>query len=248
MTSATRTPERPRSATATPSVVGLKRIRLLRRPAGRRSRRHRGTLPLETLRLRPAHHLARGARQRRLLRGFGPGAGHRFFRVGQTGHLRRYAGGRLFRRFRRHRRPVALGGRGGDRRDSGRVDGAGILPGGPVRAPGTCASACCCGSSSACGSSPTGSSNSARSVCRTAFTPSCCVCAREAGVTGNAARIDPAPRHTDIASQISTYREQVTRELSAMVKQGLVQRSGRALVIPDVARLERLVSEVRRSA
>ena len=33
-----------------------------------------------------------------------------------------------------------------------------------------------------------------------------------------------------------------------MVKQGLVQRSGRALVIPDIARLERLVSEVRRSA
>jgi len=72
--------------------------------------------------------------------------------------------------------------------------------------------------------------------------------AREAGVAGNAARIDPAPRHTDMASQISTYREQVTRELSAMVKQGLVQRSGRALVIPDIARLERLVSEVRRSA
>jgi CRP/FNR family cyclic AMP-dependent transcriptional regulator len=72
--------------------------------------------------------------------------------------------------------------------------------------------------------------------------------AREAGVTANAACIDPAPRHTDIASQISTYREQVTRELSAMVKQGLVKRSGRALVVPDVARLERLVSEVRRSS
>ena len=72
--------------------------------------------------------------------------------------------------------------------------------------------------------------------------------ARQAGVTGNASCIDPAPRHTDMASQISTYREQVTREISAMVKEGLVQRSGRALVIPDIARLERLVSEVRRSA
>lgn len=72
--------------------------------------------------------------------------------------------------------------------------------------------------------------------------------ARQAGVKGNTARIDPAPKHTDIAGQISTYREQVTRELSAMAKQGLLQRSGSALVIPDVARLERIVSEVRRSA
>ena len=72
--------------------------------------------------------------------------------------------------------------------------------------------------------------------------------ARQAGVAGNTARIDPAPRHSDIAGQISTYREQVTRELSAMAKHGLIQRCGRALVIPDVARLERIVAEVRRSA
>lgn len=72
--------------------------------------------------------------------------------------------------------------------------------------------------------------------------------AREAGVKGNAARIDPAPKHHDIAAQISTYREQVTREISAMVKQGLVQRDGDALVVPDVAKLERAVNEVRQSA
>jgi CRP/FNR family cyclic AMP-dependent transcriptional regulator len=72
--------------------------------------------------------------------------------------------------------------------------------------------------------------------------------ARQAGVKSNAARIDPAPKHADIAGQISTYREQVTRELSTMAKQGLIQRSGRALLIPDVERLERIVSEVRRSA
>ena len=71
--------------------------------------------------------------------------------------------------------------------------------------------------------------------------------AREAGVKGNAARLDPAPKHSDIASQVSTYREQVTRELSAMARQGLVERSGRALVISDVARLEKIVAEVRRS-
>ena len=72
--------------------------------------------------------------------------------------------------------------------------------------------------------------------------------ARQAGAEKNVARIDPAPKHSDIASKISTYREQVTRELSALVKQGLLQRSNGALVIPDVARLERLVAEVRRSA
>jgi CRP/FNR family cyclic AMP-dependent transcriptional regulator len=69
--------------------------------------------------------------------------------------------------------------------------------------------------------------------------------ARLTGVKANVARIDPAPRHAEIASQVSTYREQVTRELSAMAKQGLVQHAGRALVIPDVSRLERIVAEVR---
>jgi CRP-like cAMP-binding protein len=69
--------------------------------------------------------------------------------------------------------------------------------------------------------------------------------AHEAGVSGNVARIQPAPKHADIAGKVSTYREQVTRELSAMVKRGLLQRDSGALVIPDVARLERIVAEIR---
>ena len=72
--------------------------------------------------------------------------------------------------------------------------------------------------------------------------------ARAAGVTGNAARIDPAPKHADLASEVSTYREQVTRELSALAKAGIVGRDAGALVVRDVARLERLVAEVRASA
>ena len=32
-----------------------------------------------------------------------------------------------------------------------------------------------------------------------------------------------------------------------MTRQGLIEKRGRALVVPDVARLERIVSEVRRS-
>ncbi|MBL8386557.1 MAG: Crp/Fnr family transcriptional regulator [Burkholderiales bacterium] len=72
--------------------------------------------------------------------------------------------------------------------------------------------------------------------------------AREAGIAGNRAVIDPAPTHPDIAARVSTYREQVTRELSAMVKAGLLERAGHALVVPDVSRLEAIVAEVRRLA
>ena len=70
--------------------------------------------------------------------------------------------------------------------------------------------------------------------------------ARDAGVINNAATITPAPKHADIASHVSTYREQVAREFSAMVRQGLVRRAGKALVVPDVMRLQKLVEEVRR--
>jgi CRP/FNR family transcriptional regulator, cyclic AMP receptor protein len=72
--------------------------------------------------------------------------------------------------------------------------------------------------------------------------------AREAGIENNVATIDPAPKHTDLAGQISTYREQVTRELSAMAKQGLIERAGRALIVTDAARLEQIVLEVRRTS
>jgi CRP-like cAMP-binding protein len=72
--------------------------------------------------------------------------------------------------------------------------------------------------------------------------------ARQSGAPGNRVRLDPAPKHADIASQVSTYREQVTRELSALTRQGLLQKEGTALVLTDVARLERIVAEVRLEA
>jgi CRP/FNR family transcriptional regulator, cyclic AMP receptor protein len=72
--------------------------------------------------------------------------------------------------------------------------------------------------------------------------------AKEAGVRGGMASMDPAPRHVDIASRISTNREQVTKELSAMARLGLIEKRGRALLVPDVARLERMVTEVRRGS
>jgi CRP/FNR family cyclic AMP-dependent transcriptional regulator len=69
--------------------------------------------------------------------------------------------------------------------------------------------------------------------------------AREAGCSNNQARLDPAPTHADMASRISTTREQVTRELNALQTRGLVAKDGRALALQDVAQLERMVAEVR---
>lgn len=72
--------------------------------------------------------------------------------------------------------------------------------------------------------------------------------AADAGIRANAARIDPAPKHADIASRVSTNREQVTRELSALAKRGLLGKDGAALLVLDVSRLERMVEEVRAMA
>ena len=66
--------------------------------------------------------------------------------------------------------------------------------------------------------------------------------ARQAGVRDNSARLDPAPKHSEIASRVGTYREQVTRELSGLAKQGLIKRDGRALVVTDIPRLEGIVA------
>jgi len=70
--------------------------------------------------------------------------------------------------------------------------------------------------------------------------------ARAAGVAANRARIAPAPTHVEIANRVSTNREQVTRELAIMEKQGLIARVPRVIHVPDVARLDRLVADVRR--
>ena len=68
--------------------------------------------------------------------------------------------------------------------------------------------------------------------------------AREAGCQDNKARLDPAPTHSDMASRISTTREQVTRELNALQARGLLAKEGRALLLHDVDQLARMVSEL----
>jgi len=72
--------------------------------------------------------------------------------------------------------------------------------------------------------------------------------AHEAGIQDNRARLDPAPKHADLASQVSTYREQVTRELSSLARARIVAKDGRALVVLDVARLEKMVEQTRAGA
>lgn len=71
--------------------------------------------------------------------------------------------------------------------------------------------------------------------------------ARAAGVqSDNTARIDPAPPHAALASKISTNREQVTREISALTKRGLLRKAGlHVLVVADVQALATLVAQVR---
>ncbi|MDM0048601.1 Crp/Fnr family transcriptional regulator [Variovorax sp. J22R115] len=69
--------------------------------------------------------------------------------------------------------------------------------------------------------------------------------ARVAGIVDNQARLDPAPTHAELASQISTNREQVTRELNALRRDGVLAKDGKALVVADVQRLASLVAEER---
>ena len=59
------------------------------------------------------------------------------------------------------------------------------------------------------------------------------------------ARISPVPLHNDIASRVSTTRETVSRVMSDLTRQGIVQRTKNVLVVPDVDRLQEMVEEVR---
>jgi CRP/FNR family transcriptional regulator, cyclic AMP receptor protein len=59
---------------------------------------------------------------------------------------------------------------------------------------------------------------------------------------GNEVRIQPAPRHADLAHQVSSYREQITRELSALAKAGVLAKEEGALVVRDLDRLKQMAS------
>ena len=71
--------------------------------------------------------------------------------------------------------------------------------------------------------------------------------AHSEGKAAKEARIVPAPRHADLAHRVSSYREQVTRELSALVKSGVLAREGDALVVRDVSRLHAIAQAAGRA-
>jgi CRP/FNR family cyclic AMP-dependent transcriptional regulator len=54
--------------------------------------------------------------------------------------------------------------------------------------------------------------------------------------------VSPPPAHADLAGRISTRRETVTKELSAMEREGLVRRARGALTLVDVPRLMGMIA------
>lgn len=55
--------------------------------------------------------------------------------------------------------------------------------------------------------------------------------------------ISPVPTHSEIAGRISTHREAVSREISRLKQLGIIERRGRALIVKDFTRLERMVHD-----
>ena len=61
----------------------------------------------------------------------------------------------------------------------------------------------------------------------------------------NEAKISPIPVHGDLASRVSTTRETVARVLGDLTRQGIVLRTKDALIIRDVAKLARIIEDIR---
>lgn len=55
------------------------------------------------------------------------------------------------------------------------------------------------------------------------------------------ALIVPAPTHAELASRISTHREAVSREMSFLAREGIVERRDGGLFIPDIVDLGRML-------
>ena len=64
--------------------------------------------------------------------------------------------------------------------------------------------------------------------------------AEEIGPADGHLSITPAPTHVELAAKISTHREAVSREMSALAKRGLIERRGGRLLLCDIAALDML--------
>ena len=63
------------------------------------------------------------------------------------------------------------------------------------------------------------------------------------GAPGGRALLKPAPTHFELASSISTHREAVSREMSALAKRKLLEKRESTLVLLDLEALEELAEE-----
>jgi CRP/FNR family cyclic AMP-dependent transcriptional regulator len=63
------------------------------------------------------------------------------------------------------------------------------------------------------------------------------------GASGGRALLKPAPTHFELASSISTHREAVSREMSALAKRKLIEKRESTLVLLDLAALEAMAEE-----
>jgi CRP/FNR family cyclic AMP-dependent transcriptional regulator len=68
--------------------------------------------------------------------------------------------------------------------------------------------------------------------------------ARSGGAAEGAVSLVPPPTHAEIASRVSTHREAVTREFSELARAGVIERRSDALLIRDIAELERMVRDI----
>jgi len=69
--------------------------------------------------------------------------------------------------------------------------------------------------------------------------------ARAGRIVDGTGRISPPPTHAEIAARISTHREAVTRELKALERSNLLERTRGAYIVKDLAELKRMVDDAR---
>jgi len=67
--------------------------------------------------------------------------------------------------------------------------------------------------------------------------------AEAAGGPEGRAEIRPAPTHHELAHRISSHREVVSREMSALAKAGLVEKREGALMVSDLDQLRSLIAD-----
>ncbi len=64
------------------------------------------------------------------------------------------------------------------------------------------------------------------------------------GASSDRVVLHPAPSHQELAARISSYREQVTRELTELAREGVISREREQIVIEDLRRLAARIESV----